>query len=222
MADRTRARQLAAEFIAKGDPVGWFEQLYREADEGKGSVPWVDRRPNPSLVTWWASNKFSAAGKTALVVGCGLGDDSEQVAEWGFDTTAFDVAPTAVESCRRRFPETRVRYVAADLLRPPTEWLRKFDFVMEANTLQVLPQELRKPAMRRVADFVAENGRLFVIARARNEEDPRGEMPWPLTRRELNGFQELGLRQILCEEYDDQETPPVRRFRALYLRPCDG
>jgi hypothetical protein len=35
MPDRTRARQLAREFNDKHDPTGWFEQLYREADEGK-------------------------------------------------------------------------------------------------------------------------------------------------------------------------------------------
>ena len=39
MPDRTRARQLAAEYVAKGDPTGWFEQLYQEAEAGGSPIP---------------------------------------------------------------------------------------------------------------------------------------------------------------------------------------
>jgi hypothetical protein len=216
MPDRTRARQLAAEYIAKGDPTGWFERLYREADEGKSIVPWAELRPSPNLLNFWRDQPIPSAGKTAVTVGCGLGDDAEQLAGWGFSTTAFDVSESAIQGCRRRFPDSRVEYVAADLLQPPDSWFRAFDFVFESNTLQVLPPELRARAMENAAGFVAEDGRLLVIARARDENDPRGEMPWPLTRRELNHFTEIGLRELSFEDFLDSEEPPVRRFRALY------
>jgi hypothetical protein len=216
MPDRTRARQLAAEYIAKGDPTGWFERLYREADEGKSIVPWAELRPSPNLLNFWRDQPIPSAGKTAVTVGCGLGDDAEQLAEWGFATTAFDVSESAIQSCRSRFLDSRVEYVAADLLQPPDSWFRAFDFVLESNTLQVLPPELRARAMENAAGFVAEDGRLLVIARARDENDPRGEMPWPLTRRELNHFTEIGLRELSFEDFLDSEDPPVRRFRALY------
>ena len=218
MPDRTRARELAAEYIAKGDPTGWFERLYREADEGKSIVPWAELRRSPNLLNFWRDQPIPSAGKTAVTVGCGLGDDAEQLAEWGFSTTAFDVSESAIQSCRRRFPDSRVEYVAADLLQPPDSWFRAFDFVLESNTLQVLPPELRARAMENAAGFVAEDGRLLVIARARDENDPRGEMPWPLTRWELNHFTEIGLRELSFEDFLDSEEPPVRRFRVVYLR----
>lgn len=218
MRDRTRARQLAAEYIAKGDPTGWFEHLYKEAEEGKSIVPWAELRPSPNLLDFWRDRPLPAAGKTALTVGCGLGDDAEQLAEWGFSTTAFDVSESAIQCCRRRFPDSRVEYVAADLLLPPRTWFRAFDFVFESNTLQVLPAEFRARAMEHAAGFVAESGKLLVIARARDENDPRGEMPWALTRRELNHFTEIGLRELSFEDYFDSEEPPVRRFRVVYLR----
>jgi hypothetical protein len=82
--------------------------------------------------------------------------------------------------------------------------------------LQVLPPELRARAIENAAGFVAEGGKLLVIARARDENDPRGEMPWPLTRWELNHFTEIGLRELSFEDFLDSEEPPVRRFRALY------
>jgi hypothetical protein len=218
MPDRMRARELAAEYIAKGDPVGWFEHLYREGEEGKSIVPWVDLRPSPNLLDFWKNQPVPAAGQRALTIGCGMGDDAEQLAQWGFTTTAFDVSETAIRACQRRFPESRVQYVAADLLQPPHDWSRAFDFVFESNTLQVLPREPRIRAIENTAGFVKEGATLLVIARARNGNDPPGEMPWPLTRAELNHFTEIGLRELSFEDFMDSEDPPARRFRALYLR----
>jgi 2-polyprenyl-3-methyl-5-hydroxy-6-metoxy-1,4-benzoquinol methylase len=217
MPDRTRARELAAEYIAKGDPTGWFEQLYREAEAGTSVVPWAELQPSPNLLGFWKNQPTPSAGKKSLVIGCGLGDDAEQFADWGFSTTAFDVSESAVRACRRRFPDSPVEYVAADLLQPPEAWFRAFDFVFECNTLQVLPAELRSAAMNRAANFVREGGNLLVIARARDENDPQGQMPWPLTRRELKHFSEIGLRELSFEDFLDSEDPPVRRFRALYV-----
>jgi hypothetical protein len=42
---RQRARQLAAEAAASGDPAGWFETLYAEARAGAAAVPWMTGRP---------------------------------------------------------------------------------------------------------------------------------------------------------------------------------
>jgi hypothetical protein len=63
MTDRKRARELAEEFIEKGDPTGWFEQLYREGEEGKSVVPWADRGVNASLIEFWKSNPQATARK---------------------------------------------------------------------------------------------------------------------------------------------------------------
>src|SRR5579871_5678404 len=217
MPDRTRARQLAAQYLAQGDPTGWFEQLYREAEDSKGPpVPWVELQPNPNLLDFWKKHPIRGQGKTALAIGCGLGDDSEQLADWAFTTTAFDISETAIHACRRRFPHSRVEYVVGDLLRPPQSWQGSFDFVVEIYTLQVLPPEMRQPAIKRVAGFVSDGGKLLVIARGRDESDPRGEMPWPLTRRELAHFTGVGLTEISFEDFFDSEHPPARRFRAFY------
>jgi 2-polyprenyl-3-methyl-5-hydroxy-6-metoxy-1,4-benzoquinol methylase len=210
--DRRRAWELAAESLREGDPTGWFEKLYREEEEGAQVVPWADRGPSPNLL------EFSGAGKTALVVGCGFGDDAEQISKWGFETTAFDISETAIRACKRRFPESAVQYETADLFKPPAEWIGRFDFVLESNTVQALPREIRADAMRGIAAFVKKGGMILLIARAREEDEPEGQMPWPLTRRELDLFAELGLREESFEDYLDEESPPVRRFRAIFLK----
>lgn len=244
---RSGARDLAAKHLAHGDAIGWFEPLYAQAAGEAQNIPWADLRPNPNLVEWLDAKAIRGEGQTALVVGCGLGDDAEWLSDRGFEVTAFDISPTAIDWCRRRFPTSRVAYEVADLLRLPSHWQNAFDFVFEAYTLQVLPPSrsqatgvassiekpghpaspgqpphsgsLRESAIINVAKVVRTGGTLLVICRGRRPEDPEGEMPWPLLREELSPLQGAGLRPVQFEEFWDQhETPPVRRFRAAYRR----
>ena len=121
---RERARELAAEFVQKGDPTGWFEVLYQEAEQGKSIVPWADGEPNSQLVEFWKAQPPETKGKSALV-----------------------------------------------------------------------------------------------IARGREKTDPEGQLPWPLTRDELDGFVGADLTEESFEDFADPEPPWVRRFRVLYKRP---
>jgi len=217
--DRQRARNLAAEYLEKGDPTGWFEALYREAAAGKNVLPWADRGASPGLLEFWKAHPQEASGKRALVIACGLGDDAEQLAAWGFATTAFDISKTAIAMARQRFPESKVQYRVADLFAAPAEWQQAFDFVFEANTVQALPHSLRTKAIHAIANFVRPGGRLLAVVRGREPEEPLGELPWPLTRQEMREFVHAGLKEEQFEEYLDSEDPPTRRYRVLYRRP---
>ena len=42
---RARARELAAEFEARGDTLGWFEALYKESGGNNELVPCADLEP---------------------------------------------------------------------------------------------------------------------------------------------------------------------------------
>lgn len=220
MPDRTRARELAREYSQKGDSLGWFDALYREAEQGKSVVPWDDREPNSQLIEYWRAHPMNGSGKSAVVVGCGLGEDAEQIAAWGFFTTAFDISPTAIKAAKARFPKSAVEYEAADLFRAPSRWRHAFDFVFETNTLQALPAGMRPEAIGRVASFVKPGGLLLVIARGREESDPEGELPWPLSRADLAGFERVGLRQLSFEVLLEADEDPryKRRFRVAYNR----
>ena len=118
----------------------------------------------------------------------------------------------------RRFPRSGVDYVISDVLHPPESWIAAFDLVYEAFTLQVLPPDARRKAQASIAGYVALGGRLFVLCRAREASEPVGEIPWPLTREELDYFATLGLRASSVDIVED-EDPPVRRFRAFFERP---
>ena len=218
MSKRDEMRRLAAESIARGDATGWFEELYQRAGAEWGRVPWADLVPNPYLVRWLDGPSAEVAGGSCLVVGCGYGDDAEELAARGFDVVAFDVSATAIEACRARFPSSKVEYVVADVLAPPDDWRSRFDLVFESYTLQVLPPEARRRASAALAGLVAPGGRLLVLCRAREATEPEGQLPWPLTRAELDDLRSFGLAEVEVESFLDDETPPVRRFRALYRR----
>ncbi len=214
MADRSRARTLARESIERGDAVGWFERLYEEANRGAAVVPWADLAPNPHVIAW-LDREAPSLGR-ALDVGCGLGDTAEALAGRGFRVVAFDVAKSAVEQARRRFPKSSVDYRVADLLALPREFEGAFDLVIECYTLQVLPPAARKRAVAALRRTLAPGGALLVVARGRDDEEPPGEMPWPLTRREIEAIATPVLPLVAFEDFVDHETPPVRRFRALF------
>jgi SAM-dependent methyltransferase len=215
--DRTRARALAAEALARNDLVGWFEPLYAAAARGEATVPWDDRVPNPHVVAWL--DRESPPPGRALDVGTGRGDTAEALAVRGHRVVAFDVSPSAIDQARRRFPASAVRWAVADVLSPPAEWDAAFDLVVECYTLQVLPPSARGRVIDALRRFVAPGGTLLVVARGREPDEPAGEMPWPLTRAEVEAVADAGLALVALEDFRDAEEPPVRRFRATFRRP---
>ena len=112
-----------------------------------------------------------------------------------------------------------MRYETADLFAPPAAWRGAFEFVVEALTLQALPPPMRSAACGSIASLVGPGGHLLVLCRGCDENDERPQIPWPLTRTELNAFEANGLSVQTFEDFWDTEDPPVRRFRVLYRRP---
>lgn len=221
---RRRARQLAAEAAASGDPAGWFERLYAEAQAGTAVVPWDDGEANPHLLRWAAAaaeRGVTGPGRRALVVGCGVAGDPVFLAGLGYEVTAFDVSPTAVAEARRRFAGSPVTFQVADLLAPPSEWADAFDLVAEIYTVQALYGKARTAAIEALPGLVAPGGTLLVIARATDEENPVRDpamMPWPITRNELNAMTGDRLTARSVEKFLDEENPPKLRWRAEFGR----
>ena len=216
MTARSNAQALAKTHLANGDPLGWFDSLYAKANGDESQIPWADLQPNANLISWL--NQHNRVWNRAITIGCGLGDDAEELARRGSAVTAFDISPTAIDWCRRRFPQSAVNYQIANVLEIPRAWERAFDFVYECYTLQVLPPDLRAIAIQGCASLLAHGGTLLIICRGRDAEGDKGNMPWPLTRDELESLTAgAGLIEVSFEDYLDGQAPPVRRFRIEYL-----
>lgn len=215
--DRDQIRQMAADSIANGQPTEWFERLYTVAGSDAEIVPWADEQPNPHLLSWSGDAHGVPNGGTALVVGCGLGDDAEELTRRGFQTTAFDISGSAIVWACRRFPNSSVDYVTADLFEPPAEWRAGFDFVFECYTVQALPLSLRAQAIAAIGELVRPDGYLLLVMRGRDASDDPGDLPWPITKEDL---EPLSAHFETCsfEDFEDGEDPPIRRFRTLLRR----
>ena len=214
--NRSRVQELAQKSYAKQDPTGWFEQLYASVKGDEAAIPWASLSINSHLAVWLDRHNLKGAGKTALVVGCGLGDDAEALADLGFAVTGFDISPTAIAWCQRRFPDSQVDYVVDDLLNPSKITSSKFDLILESYTLQALPAEVRPQGMKTIAQLVAPQGTLLVICRGREPSEQANTLPFPLTKAELSYLETLGLERIELEDYHESEPASVRRFRIEY------
>lgn len=184
---------------------------------GRIQIPWSRNEPHPLLTQWTSERQLNGVGRKAIVVGCGLGADAEHVAALGFDTVAFDISSTAIGLARERHPASSVRYIAADLLDPPADWLRAFDLVIEIITVQALPDPPRRRAIINVGRLVAAGGTLFVIA-WRDDDCAPPPPPWPLRPAEIDAFATDGLTPLRVERLTAPRESFEPRWRAHFRR----
>lgn len=213
---RRKFLQMVETYQQRDDPSGWCDQVYRDAGGDYRAVFWADLVPNPYLLAWLADHRPVSGGLRALTVGCGVGDDAEALAARGYQVTAFDISPAAIELCRQRYPDSRVDYCVADLFATPAHWMHGFDLVFECNTIQVLPGEYRARALHAIAGMAALGGVVLVSCRSRNLGAQKDAFPLPLDRAELDGFVRDGLTEEGFAAYDDNQAPPVPHFFAWY------
>jgi SAM-dependent methyltransferase len=190
-----------------------FESIYTAAGSDLESIPWADLTPNATMAQW---ADHLPSGR-AITIGCGLGDDAEELARRGLTVVAFDISPTAIQHCYERFPDSSVDYAIADLFALPDSWRGTFDAVVEIRTLQSLRPDTRERAARAIAALLAPGGRLLVICYGREDDWRPVRRPWPVTRAELDAFARAGLAQL---RFDDQPlaSPGDRTWTVDYAR----
>ena len=214
---RQRVKQLSDDAQQQNSPYAWFEVLYAEAQGNPEQVPWAKLAPHPYLQSWLLEKQPVGDQKTALVVGCGLGDDAEAFSKLGFKVTAFDVSPTAINWCKKRFPHSSVHYQTADLFDLPA-WNGAFDLVFECRNLQALPADLRSKAVSQIGPLVSPQGNLLVITRINEGEYiPASGPPWPLSANELQQFTLFDLVEVERQIFQEANVP-VRSARIEYRR----
>lgn len=236
-AARERVREIASEHYKRGDVLGWFEALYKESAGNNEMIPWADLEPNRFFRAWADDTGLKGEGRSALVVGCGLGDDARYLDDLGFRVTAFDISPTAIEWAKKLHADRVIEFVCSDLFNPRVEWVASncppthaggsdktgespgggFDFVLEIYTIQPLPIAMRNDVVDSIASFVGENGTLVVVTRGREDDEEPDELPWPMSRRELSRFERNGLAQTDFQVMPGDEGEPDR-FVVEYRR----
>lgn len=216
---RKKIQFLAAESVRQGDPSGWFETLYAQAEGNSARVPWAKNSTHPYFQEWLKHHTPQEENRSALVIGCGLGDDAEALARRGFRVTAFDISPTAIAWCQQRFPDSSVNYLVADLFSLDPQWHRRFDLVYECRNIQALPLSVRSKAIGAIAALVAEGGTLLVITRFRDTDTEPNGPPWPLSEKELAQFEQQELQEIHRNVFlETSDSVTIKQLRLEYRR----
>jgi len=192
----------------------WFDNLYKKHENNHENIPWARQDVNPLLQTYLDSCA-EHKGK-ALVIGCGLGDDAYALDAAGYDVLAIDVSQTALDLAQKRFTGSDIVFEKQDIFDMPQKYYEGFDFVFEALTIQSLPVEFREKMIKAVANTIARNGKLLVVAHQYkgNKDGP----PWPLTDEEISLFKIYNMKELSFELINETSKISNVKFRVLYIK----
>ncbi len=102
-----------------------------------GDVPWDSGKPSAELIR--VLGEWDIRPGRVLELGCGTGENAVYLAHQGFEVTACDIAPLAIEraEAKVRSAGVRVRLLAADVLALP-DLGPPFPFVFDRGLYHVL------------------------------------------------------------------------------------
>lgn len=212
-------KQMVKEYQENDKPTAWFDSIYTDAQGDYKAVFWADLEPSPYLLEWLEKNPKPSKQKKAIVVGCGVGDDAQALSDYGYEVIGFDISTEAINLCKKRYPNSKVTYLVADLFDYDKQWFQNFDVVYECNTIQVLPGKYRIQARVAISNLLKKNGHALISCRSRKKGEQEDDIPLPLDYDEINQFVIADkLQEISFLAYDDTQIPSVPHFFAVYRR----
>lgn len=138
-------------------PTREFWQQRFQSDD----MPWDRGAANPQLAAWLAAGALKPC--RMLIPGCGSGYEAAVLAAAGFDVTALDYAPEAIERTRRRLDAAGLAatVIEADVL----SWqpAQAFDAVYEQTCLCALYPDQWRDYADQLQRWLAPSGRLFAL-----------------------------------------------------------
>lgn len=151
------------------DPNSW-EKIYQTNDAG-----WDIGKPAPPFVSLlenkpnWLSEGYIAA------FGAGLGHDAAHFAKNGFNVTAIDFAPSAVDGIKK-YSESleNLKPHLGDILNLPEEFDSSFDYVLEHTCFCAIPPENRAKYVESVKNILKPSGILFGLFYRFDPADDKG------------------------------------------------
>jgi 2-polyprenyl-3-methyl-5-hydroxy-6-metoxy-1,4-benzoquinol methylase len=221
--DPIKYKKMVKTHYENNDPYGWCDSIYTDAKGDYNSVFWADLKPSAYLIKWLEKNPLTTSPKDsnnkAVVIGCGVGDDAQALSDYGYEVTAFDISQEAINLCKKRYPNSKVNYLLANLFDYSKDWLSNFDLIYECNTIQILPNQYRIDARIQIAKLLKLNGNILVSCRSREKGEQEDDIPLPLNFDEINTFVTVEeLKEISFLAYDDDQIPSIPHFFACYKR----
>jgi SAM-dependent methyltransferase len=165
----------------------------------KGDTPWDSGRPSQELVRVLDEERITPC--RAIDLGCGTGSNAIYLASLGFDVTAADISPTAIDRCRMRRATTdvRIRCIQADLLDPPDDIGGSYSFFLDRACYHVV-RRVNVEAYFRTLDRIIAPSALGLVM-AGNAREPMEPGPPTVTEEELRADWEKLFEIIWLREF---------------------
>ena len=135
-------------------------------------------------------------------IGCGTGSDAIYLASRGFDVTAIDIAPTALNIAERKAEQAgvQVNWLLADVLNPPQ--FEAFDFAYDRGCYHEVRQHAPQAYVAAVRRLTHDRSKILILAgNANNDTYWRFEGPPRVREQDIrsdftDGFRLLQLREV--------------------------
>lgn len=166
-----------------------------------GTIPWDLGRAPAALLSFLTRARRSGS---VLIPGCGSGYEVTAFHEAGFDVTALDFSPAAVDQARGVLGKLSDAVVLGDFfthdLKPHT-----FDLIYERAFLCSLSPTRWNSYAKRVADLLRPHGALAGIFLYGDEPDPP---PYPLT--------DAVAQELFAGEFELKRSEPITDSMPLF------
>ncbi len=169
-----------------------------------GKTPW-DFGGVPAALKSFLT-RSSAPGRV-LIPGCGSGYEVQAFHEAGYDVTAIDFSPAAIDQAKRVLGVLAGKVIFGDFFTYNFEQGR-FDLLYERTFLCSMPPSRRPDYANRVADLLLPGGRLVGIFLYGQQPEPP---PYPLTDKQAEQLFQRRFRQVRSELVTDS----LPLFRGL-------
>jgi len=196
---------------------------------------WDSRYRGSSRPPWdkgFASSHLKAAVEgghvkpgRAVVLGCGTGSNAIYLAKKGFDVTAIDIAPTALNLAEQKAKKAnvKVRWLLADVLAPPVD-LAPFDFIFDRGCYHGVRRGNAQGYIRAAKQLSRRGTQVLIIAGNANEERHYG--PPRVKEEELRGDFSAEFDFVRLETVRFDSTEPNGQgalgWLVLLRRKSDG
>lgn len=195
------------------DQSKFWEDIYLEDD-----VSWDLEGVTP---VFEILSKSLPKGKICIV-GCGLGYDAIMFAQKGFEVTAIDFAPTAINFVKSLAIKSKVKVntVKADIFSLKAEHLNTYDYIIEQTCFCAIHPSRRKEYEKLVKSILKPDGQLIGLWFPLDKKLDEGGPAWGTTLEEVKSIFNLGW-SIVKEEFPKHSIEPRKgREKLIIFRKC--
>jgi len=185
-----------------------------EADYQRGTDGWDLGGPTPVFKRIASSKRFKPG--RMIVLGAGRGHDAREFSRHGFEVTAIDFSPYAVEQMHTLAdPKAPIKILQQDIFTLPQEMDGSFDYLLEYTCFCAIDPKRRTEYADLVNRLLKPTG-IFIDLAFPLDHRPGGP-PYAVTEAEILGlFLTRGFKLVSREKPDDS-VKPRRHAEELFI-----